>query len=52
MRIVVDFPAPLGPTNPVTSPGPTVNVRSSTATVPPYRFCRPATSMAALWQKR
>ena len=47
MRIVVDLPAPLGPTNPVTWPGLTVKVRSSTATVPPYRFRRPATSMAA-----
>ncbi len=35
MRIVVDLPAPFGPTNPVTFPGWTVNVRSSTATVAP-----------------
>ena len=37
-RMVVDLPAPLGPTNPVTSPGWTVNDRPSTATVPPYRL--------------
>jgi hypothetical protein len=30
-RIVVDFPAPLGPSKPVTFPGCTVNVTSSTA---------------------
>ena len=31
MRIVVDFPAPLGPRKPVTTPGLTVKLRSSTA---------------------
>ena len=35
MRIVVDFPAPLGPRNPVTTPGFTVKVRSSTAVLWP-----------------
>ena len=30
-RIVVDLPAPLGPRNPVTTPGRTVNVTWSTA---------------------
>src|SRR5260221_45016 len=44
-RMVVDLPAPLGPMNPVTSPGRTVKVRSSTATMRPYRFVRPRTSM-------
>jgi hypothetical protein len=34
-RMVVDLPAPLGPTNPVTCPGVTVNDRPSTATVGP-----------------
>ena len=35
MRMVVDFPAPFGPRNPVTIPGRTVKLRSSTATVSP-----------------
>ena len=34
-RMVVDFPAPLGPRNPVTWPDGTVKLRSSTATVSP-----------------
>src|SRR4029077_19103902 len=38
MRIVVDFPAPFGPRKPVTVPGRTVNVRSETAVVGPYRL--------------
>src|SRR4051794_26166784 len=38
IRIVVDFPAPFGPRNPVTAPGPTVNVAPSTAVRPPYRL--------------
>src|SRR5215470_17324225 len=38
IRIVVDFPAPFGPRKPVTVPGRTVNVRSETAVVVPYRF--------------
>src|ERR1700755_2895574 len=45
--MVVDFPAPLGPTKPVTRPGPTVNDMPSRATVDPKRFRRPATSMVA-----
>ena len=49
MRIVVDFPAPLGPTNPVTWPGRTVNVRSSTATVAPYRLRRPPPRSLGPW---
>jgi len=35
MRMVVDFPAPFAPKNPSTSPGATVNVKSSTASLPP-----------------
>src|SRR5438874_9900560 len=38
IRIVVDFPAPFGPRKPVTVPGRTVNVRSVTAVVGPYRL--------------
>ena len=41
-RIVVVLPEPLGPRKPVTRPGSTVTVRSSTATRAPYRFVRPA----------
>ena len=46
-RSVVDFPAPFGPRNPVTVPGATVNERSSTASVEPYRFVRLSTSIIA-----
>jgi hypothetical protein len=35
MRMVVDFPAPLAPKNPSTSPGATLNVKSSTASLSP-----------------
>ncbi len=35
IRMVVDFPAPFGPRNPVTVPGWTVNVRSETAALAP-----------------
>ena len=35
MRMVVDLPEPLGPRKPVTTPGETVKLRSSTATVFP-----------------
>ena len=35
IRMVVDLPAPLGPRNPVTMPGRTVKLRSSTAVVGP-----------------
>ena len=47
MRIVVDLPAPLGPTKPVTRPGLTVKERSSTASVLPYRLLSPCASMVA-----
>ena len=36
MRIVVDFPAPLGPRNPVTRPGWAVKLTWSTAVKSPY----------------
>jgi hypothetical protein len=45
--MVVDWPAPLGPTKPVTWPGWTVNVIPSRATVGPNRLRRPLTSMVA-----
>src|ERR1700694_1354459 len=43
--MVVDFPAPLGPRNPVTCPGGTVNDTSSTANVEPYRLLSPLASI-------
>lgn len=45
MRIVVDFPAPLGPRNPVTRPGRTRKPSPSTAVVFPYRLVRSVTSI-------
>ena len=36
IRMVVDFPAPLGPRNPVTRPGWAVKLTSSTAVKSPY----------------
>jgi hypothetical protein len=45
MRIVVDLPAPFGPRKPVTTPGRTVNVRSSTATLSPYVLRSPRASI-------
>ena len=47
MRIVVDLPAPFGPTKPVTRPGSTVNDSPSTATVRPYRLRSPRHWMRA-----
>ena len=44
-RIVVDLPAPLGPTKPVTLPWATANVIPSRATVDPKRLRSPETSM-------
>ena len=38
MRIAVDFPAPLLPRSPNTSPSPTARSRASTATKTPNRF--------------
>src|SRR5689334_24689034 len=46
--MVVDFPAPLGPTNPVTTPGSTRNDKRSTASVFPYRLVRPFTSIMVI----
>src|SRR5580698_4667978 len=40
IRMVVDLPAPLAPKKPSTSPGATENVRSSTASLSPYRLDR------------
>ncbi len=53
--MVVDFPAPLGPRNPVTWPGSTVNDRSSTTVSGPYRLVSPRiaiTVMAAILAAR
>src|SRR5699024_2839436 len=47
MRIVVDFPAPFGPRNPVTWPGWTAKEMSLTATLGPYFFVRPSASIMA-----
>ena len=44
---MVDFPAPFGPTNPVTCPGRTVNDIPSSATVRPNRFRSPVTSIVS-----
>src|SRR5204862_6205813 len=45
-RSVVVLPAPFGPRNPVTDPGSTLKLRSSTAfTVPPKTLVRPDTSI-------
>ena len=41
--MVVDLPAPLGPRNPVTTPGRTSKLSPSTATVAPKRLLRPRT---------
>jgi hypothetical protein len=38
--IVVDLPAPLGPRNPTTSPGPTEKEMLLTAGLVPYNFIR------------
>src|SRR5580693_4233636 len=46
-RIVVDLPAPFGPTKPVTCPGRTVNVMPSSACAGPNRLRSPATSIVA-----
>ena len=45
MRIVVDLPAPFGPRKPVTLPGATSKVRSSTARTAPYCLVSPRTSI-------
>src|SRR5690349_18754390 len=43
--MVVVLPAPFGPRKPVTLPGSMPNERSLTATLSPYRFVRPRTSI-------
>jgi hypothetical protein len=48
IRIVVDLPAPLGPSNPTTSPRPTSKVRFLTAVWPAYRLVKFFTSMIGL----
>jgi hypothetical protein len=45
IRIVVDFPAPFGPRNPVTTPGSTTKLSRSTAVLSPYRLVRPSISI-------
>ena len=47
-RMVVDLPAPFGPTKPVTRPGVTVKVMPSRARVGPNRLRRPVTSMVCV----
>jgi hypothetical protein len=43
IRVVVDFPAPLGPRNPVTRPSWAVKLTSSTAVKDPYFLVMPST---------
>ncbi|MET8572296.1 hypothetical protein [Streptomyces sp. NPDC004783] len=45
--MVVDFPAPFGPTKPVTRPGRTVNVIPFRASCGPKRLRKPMTSIVA-----
>ena len=52
-RIVVVLPEPFGPRKPVTRPGSTVTVRSSTATRARYAFVSPSSSITApAWPSR
>ena len=46
--MVVDFPAPFGPRNPVIRPGASRNVRSSTAVTVPYRLVSASTAMVLM----
>jgi len=46
-RMVVDLPAPFGPTKPVTWPGRTVNVIPSSACTGPNRLRSPSISILA-----
>jgi hypothetical protein len=48
MRMVVVFPAPLGPRKPKTSPRRTSSERRSTAVKSPYFFVRSCTSIIGL----
>jgi hypothetical protein len=45
IRMVVDFPAPFGPRNPLTIPGCTTKFSPSTASLVPYRLLRFSTSI-------
>src|SRR6476660_3954447 len=47
-RMVVDFPAPFGPRNPVIRPGASPKVRSSTAVTAPSRLVSASTAMVPL----
>src|SRR6266536_1035278 len=47
-RMVVDFPAPFGPRNPVTRPGASRTVRSSTAVTVPYRLVSASMAMVLM----
>src|SRR5215467_14400553 len=47
-RMVVDFPAPFGPRNPVIRPGTRSKVRSSTAVTVPYRLVSASTAMVVM----
>src|SRR6266480_6815440 len=47
-RMVVDFPAPFGPRNPVIRPGARSNVRSSTAVMVRYRLVSASTAMVLM----
>src|SRR5580700_12087480 len=51
-RMVVDLPAPFGPTKPVTWPGPAVNVIPSSAWVEPNRLRSPSISILAFMAPR
>jgi hypothetical protein len=50
--MVVDLPAPLGPTKPVTWPGRTVNVIPSSACTGPNRLRSPSISIVAFIGRR
>jgi hypothetical protein len=52
MRIVVVFPAPLGPRKPKISPLFTLKETWSTAVIGPYDFVRACTSINAFLRKR
>src|SRR5216684_6876181 len=47
-RMVVDFPAPFGPRNPVMRPGASSKVRSLTAVTVPYRMVSASTAMVLM----
>src|SRR5580765_1603438 len=47
-RMVVDFPAPFGPRNPVMRPGASSKVRSLTAVTVPYRLVSALTAMVLM----